>query len=133
MGNNATSKAEVSHRLGHTRTGGIALPSRRCSISQGAQGQDRLLIVVTRRSPVDCAISASCPMPWSWPGIPQEGGYALGDLLFGDANFSVAACDLPRRCRQAAAFDDYSMQGRTYKIYSDNYRLPLRYGLSYSL
>jgi beta-glucosidase len=68
-------------------------------------------------------------MAW-YPG--QEGGYALGDLLFGDENFSGRLpVTFPEDGDQLPPFEDYSMRGRTYKYMSDNIRFPFGYGLSY--
>lgn len=68
----------------------------------------------------------------SWyPG--EQGGKALADILFGNANpsgklpvtFYRTANDLP-------PFEDYSMQGRTYKYFKGEPLFPFGFGLSYS-
>ena len=64
-----------------------------------------------------------------YPG--QAGGNALAGLLFGDVSpqgklpvsFPHATTDLP-------PFDDYSMQGRTYR-YAAHHRFPFGFGLTY--
>jgi len=66
-----------------------------------------------------------------YPG--EQGGTALADILFGDANpsgrlpvtFYKSADDLP-------PFDDYSMDGRTYKYFEGDPLFPFGYGLSYT-
>ena len=77
-----------------------------------------------------CEYSDAVIMAW-YPG--QEGGLALGDVIFGDAvpsgrlpiTFPVTEKTLP-------AYEDYSMKGRTYRYMSDNIMFPFGYGLSYT-
>lgn len=69
-------------------------------------------------------------MVW-YPG--EQGGNAAADILFGKANpsgklpitFYESVADLP-------PFDDYSMQGRTYRYMEQAVQFPFGYGLSYS-
>jgi len=66
-----------------------------------------------------------------YPG--QEGGNAVADVLFGNYNpagrlpvtFYNSVNDLP-------AFEDYSMEGRTYKYFKGKPLYPFGYGLSYT-
>ena len=68
-------------------------------------------------------------MAW-YPG--QEGGDALAELLFGEKNFSGRLpITFPVSSDLLPAFDDYTMQGRTYKYMTDNTMYPFGYGLSY--
>jgi len=69
-------------------------------------------------------------MAW-YPG--QEGGAAVADVLFGDVSPSGR---LPVTFYKANAklpdFEDYAMQGRTYRYYKDKPLYPFGYGLSYT-
>lgn len=92
-----------------------------------------VIVVLTGGSPVDvrevCRLADAVVMAW-YPG--QEGGYALGDVLFGDENFSGRLpITFPEDGDRLPPFDDYSMRGRTYKYMSDNIYFPFGFGLSY--
>ena len=92
-----------------------------------------VIVVLTGGSPVDvrevCQLADAVVMAW-YPG--QEGGYALADVLFGDANFSGRLpVTFPADGDKLPPFDDYSMRGRTYKYMSDNIFFPFGFGLSY--
>lgn len=69
-------------------------------------------------------------MAW-YPG--QRGGSAVADILFGDVSPSGR---LPVTFYRADAklpgFEDYSMQGRTYRYYEEKPLYPFGHGLSYS-
>ncbi|MEP6788121.1 MAG: glycoside hydrolase family 3 C-terminal domain-containing protein [Acidobacteriota bacterium] len=66
-----------------------------------------------------------------YPG--QFGGNAIADVLFGDYN---PAGRLPvtfyKSVDQLPAFDDYKMEGRTYRYFRGEPLYPFGYGLSYS-
>jgi beta-glucosidase len=69
-------------------------------------------------------------MAW-YPG--QRGGTAVADVLFGNANPSGR---LPvtfyKENEQLPAFDDYNMQGRTYRYFTGQPLYPFGHGLSYT-
>jgi beta-glucosidase len=66
-----------------------------------------------------------------YPG--EQGGTALADILFGKANPSAR---LPvtfyRSVDDLPPFDDYSMEGRTYKFFKGEPLFPFGFGLSYT-
>ncbi|HUS86138.1 MAG TPA: glycoside hydrolase family 3 C-terminal domain-containing protein [Bacteroidales bacterium] len=63
----------------------------------------------------------------------EEGGNAVADILFGDYN---PAGRLPityyRSVEQLPPFEDYNMQGRTYRYFTGEPLYPFGYGLSYT-
>ena len=93
-----------------------------------------IVVIITGGSAID--VSAIQPLAdaillaW-YPG--EEGGNAIADLIFGKENPSgklpvtlyKSASDLP-------PFDDYSMQGRTYRYFSGKPLYPFGFGLSYA-
>jgi beta-glucosidase len=90
---------------------------------------------------VNCSGSAIA-MPWAAENLPaivqawypgEQGGRAVADVLFGDANpagrlpitFYRATSDLP-------AFEDYSMSNRTYRYFNGQPEFAFGHGLSYT-
>ncbi|HET9913984.1 MAG TPA: glycoside hydrolase family 3 C-terminal domain-containing protein [Anaerolineales bacterium] len=66
-----------------------------------------------------------------YPGM--EGGRAVAAVLFGDVSPSGRLpLTFPRSLDQLPPFDDYGMQGRTYRYMTEEPLYPFGFGLSYS-
>jgi beta-glucosidase len=66
-----------------------------------------------------------------YPGM--EGGRAVADVLFGDVSpAGKLPVTFPRSLDQLPAFDDYSMEERTYRYMTEEPLYPFGFGLSYS-
>lgn len=63
----------------------------------------------------------------------EQGGTAIADVLFGDCNPSgKLPVTFYKDDSQLPAFDDYSMQNRTYRYFRGEPLFPFGYGLSYT-
>lgn len=98
-----------------------------------AKAKGKVIVVLTGGGPIDMReiseLADAVVMAW-YPG--QAAGDALGDLLFGDADFSGRLpITFPVDVDKLPPFEDYSMKGRTYKYMTDNIYYPFGYGLSY--
>lgn len=141
MGNDGSTEGEESDAIASPISGDhttLALPKSQMDFFRTVVRQRRpnnhLIVVVTGGSPVELAeIEKSADaiiMAW-YPG--QEGGAALAELLFGEANFSGRLpITFPDKTELLPDFEDYSMKGRTYKYMDSNIFYPFGYGLSYS-
>lgn len=94
----------------------------------------RIVLVLTGGSPIALGeveeMVDSILFVW-YPGM--EGGRAVADVLFGDVSPSgKLPLTFPKSLDQLPAFDDYSMNGRTYRYMTDEPLYPFGFGLSYS-
>ena len=63
----------------------------------------------------------------------EQGGHALADVLFGDYNPSgKLSVTFYRNDSQLPSFEDYKMEGRTYRYFNGPPLYPFGYGLSYT-
>jgi beta-glucosidase len=66
-----------------------------------------------------------------YPG--EQGGKAVGDVLFGDTSPSGRLpVTFPKSVEQLPPFEDYSMAGRTYRYMTEEPLYPFGFGLSYT-
>ena len=113
----------------------IELPDVQTELLKALQGTGKPVVFV------NCSGSAIA-MPWAITNVPaivqawypgEQGGRAVADVLFGDANpagrlpvtFYHATADLP-------AFDNYSMLNRTYRYFKGQPDFAFGHGLSYT-
>lgn len=94
----------------------------------------RIILVLTGGSPIALGevedMVEAILFVW-YPGM--EGGRAVADVLFGDVSPSgKLPITFPKSLDQLPAFDDYSMNGRTYRYMTAEPLYPFGFGLSYS-
>ncbi len=94
----------------------------------------RVILVLTGGSPIALGeieeMVEAILFAW-YPG--QEGGRAVGSILFGDVSPSgKLPVTFPRATTDLPPFDDYSMNGRTYRFMQTDPLFPFGFGLSYT-
>lgn len=93
-----------------------------------------VIVVMTGGSPITMpeVEELADAILWAWyPG--QEGGYAVADLIFGEASPSgKLPLTFPESIDQLPAYEDYNMTGRTYRYMTSKPLYPFGYGLSYT-
>jgi beta-glucosidase len=113
----------------------IALPATQHALLEAVAATGKPLVVVLLNGSalaVDWAQQHAAAIVEAWyPG--QAGGTAIADVLSGDAN---PAGRLPvtfyKSVDQLPPFDDYKMEGRTYRYFRQKPLYGFGYGLSYS-
>ncbi|WP_075591177.1 glycoside hydrolase family 3 C-terminal domain-containing protein [Labilibacter marinus] len=93
-----------------------------------------LVLLIASGSPVSLeGIEENCDailQIW-YPG--EQGGNAVADVLFGDISPSGhLPITFPKNVEQLPDYEDYSMQGRTYKYMTEEPMFPFGFGLTYS-
>ncbi|MBN2214352.1 MAG: glycoside hydrolase family 3 C-terminal domain-containing protein [Bacteroidales bacterium] len=114
----------------------IRLPENQISYLKALRkrGNAPIILVVTGGSPVSLVdvedLVNAILFIW-YPG--EQGGNAVADILFGDANPSGRLpVTFPKSVDQLPSFDDYSMTGRTYRYMKEEPEFTFGYGLSYT-
>ena len=113
----------------------LRLPATQAKLLEALQslGKPVVLVLTTGSAiAVDWAQQKLPAILVAWyPG--QQGGNAVADVLFGVTN---PAGRLPitfyRESEKLPPFEDYSMQGRTYRYFAGNPLYPFGHGLSYT-
>ncbi|NOY38246.1 MAG: glycoside hydrolase family 3 protein [Chlorobi bacterium] len=93
-----------------------------------------VIVVLTGGSPMAVKevteLADAVIMAW-YPG--EQGGNAVADVIFGDVNPSgKLPVTFPESVDQLPPYDDYSMEGRTYKYMTAEPLFPFGFGLSYT-
>ncbi|MDR1985518.1 MAG: glycoside hydrolase family 3 C-terminal domain-containing protein [Treponema sp.] len=91
-----------------------------------------LVLVLTGGSPIAVPEDIADGILFVWyPG--EEGGTAVADILFGDRSPSgKLPITFPASTAQLPPYDNYAMQGRTYRYMQDPPLYPFGFGLSYT-
>jgi beta-glucosidase len=94
----------------------------------------KIVLVVTGGSPIALGevedLVEAIIFVW-YPGM--EGGKAVADMLFGDVSPSgKLPVTFPKSLEQLPPFEDYGMNGRTYRYMTEEPLYPFGFGLSYS-
>ncbi len=114
----------------------IGLPQNQIDyIKKLKDGHDKpLVVVLTGGSPIAAPevheIADAVLFAW-YPG--EQGGNAVADVLFGDAVPSgKLPITFPKSTNQLPPYEDYNMEGRTYKYMDEEPLYPFGFGLSYT-
>ena len=99
-----------------------------------AAGENPLVVVITGGSPMNLEkvheYADAVLLAW-YPG--EEGGNAVADIIFGKVSPSGRLpITFPRSLEDLPAYEDYTMEGRTYKYMDAKPMYPFGFGLSYS-
>ncbi|WP_372775328.1 glycoside hydrolase family 3 C-terminal domain-containing protein [Mangrovibacterium sp.] len=115
----------------------IRLPEPQINFLKRIKEQSKgnpLVVIITGGSPIAIPeiyeIADAVMYVW-YPG--QEGGTAVGDVLFGDVIPSGRLpFTVPKSVDDIPPYEDYSMKGRTYKYMEKEPLFPFGFGLSYT-
>jgi len=93
-----------------------------------------IIAIVTGGSPLNLSevyeLADAVLFAW-YPG--EQGGNGVSDVIFGDVSPSGRLpITFPKSVDQLPPFDDYSMNGRTYKFMKEEPMFPFGFGLSYT-
>lgn len=113
----------------------IGLPDNQLAfLRKMRQHSEKLVVVLFGGSPMTLGevheLADAVLLAW-YPG--QEGGRAIADVLFGDASPSGRLpITFPKSLDQLPPYDNYAMEGRTYRYMTEEPLYPFGFGLSYT-
>ncbi len=92
-----------------------------------------VIAIITGGSPMNLSevheLADAVLLVW-YPG--EEGGHAVADIIFGKASPSGRLpITFPKSFDQLPAYDDYNMEGRTYRYMKEEPMYPFGFGLGY--
>jgi len=92
-----------------------------------------VIVIITGGSPMNLTevheLADAVLLAW-YPG--EEGGNAIADIIFGKASpAGKLPITFPKSLDQLPPFEDYSMEGRTYRYMTKEPMYPFGFGLSY--
>lgn len=95
---------------------------------------EKLVVVLTGGSPIACPevyeMADALLFVW-YPG--EQGGMAIADVIFGDESPSGRLpLTFPKSLDDIPPYEDYSMEGRTYRYMEKEPLFPFGFGLSYA-
>jgi beta-glucosidase len=126
-------EAIASTTMGDRDDIGLPAPQRDYLRQLIASGK-KIVLVLSGGSPIALGEFADQvhAIVFAWyPG--QEGGRAVGDVLFGAQSPSgKLPMTFPKGVEQLPAFEDYNMAGRTYRYMTEEPLYPFGFGLSYT-
>ena len=135
-----TAELECEHNdIALSNSGGdreeIGLPGRQLELLKllREKGKPVVLVVLTG-SPIDLSeaepYADAILLGW-YPG--EQGGNAIADVIFGDYNpAGRLPCTFVKSMDQLPPFEDYNMEGRTYRFMEGEPQYRFGYGLSYT-
>jgi len=93
-----------------------------------------IIVIITGGSPMNLSeideYADAVVLAW-YPG--EEGGNAVANMLFGDVSPSgKLPVTFPKSFDQLPAYENYSMEGRTYRYMTQEPMFPFGFGLSYT-
>ncbi len=99
-----------------------------------SKGNNPLIVVITGGFPViipEVMELADAVIYAFYPG--EQGGTALADIIFGDVSPSGRMpFTVPKTIDDLPAYENYAMEGRTYRYMTKDPLIPFGFGLSYS-
>ena len=94
----------------------------------------KVILILTGGSPITLGEAEDMVEAIIWVGYPgQEGGHAVAGVIFGDVTPSgKLPITWPKSIADLPPFEDYNMNGRTYRFSKKEPLYPFGFGLSYT-